>query len=418
MGAWGTRPERNVRAGIGPVCMAYAFWAVMLGTTLATPLYPIYQQRFGFGSLVTTVVFAVYAAGVIFALLFGRSSDALGRRRVMLAGVAVSMVAAVVYLVAGDVPVLLAARVLSGLSAGVVTATGTVTLVELVRPERRGGAALLAAAVNMFGLGCGPLLAGLLAEYAPHPLAVPFVVDLVLLALAFVAVLAAPETVRDRRTVWPRAQRPAVPAEVRPVFVPAAIAAFAAFAVFGLVTAVVPGILVGVLHRPDRALAGLVVFAMFGASTAGQVLFAKVPERIALPAGCAVLVLGLAAIAGALLAESLPLLVTGPIVVGLGQSLGFRAGLAAVTAGTPAAQRSQTVSSFFLTAYAGISLPVVLVGVAASAFGLRGAAVAFTAAVAALALAALAALLRLERRRPAPQDGESGRSPAPHHAGR
>jgi MFS family permease len=391
------RSHGGLRAALGPACMAYAFWAVMLGTTLATPLYPIYQQRFGFGSLVTTVVFAVYAAGVMLALLFGRASDALGRRRVMLAGVAVSGIAAVVYLVAGDVPVLLAARVLSGLSAGIVTATGTVTLVELVRPERRGAAALLAAAVNMFGLGCGPLLAGLLAEYAPHPLMLPFAVDLVLLALAFLAVLAAPETVRDRRNVWPRAQRPTVPTEVRAVFVPAAIAAFAAFAVFGLITAVVPGILANVLHRPDPVLAGLAAFSMFGGSTAGQVVFAKVPERIALPAGCAVLVAGLAAIAGALLAESLPLLITGTIVVGIGQSLGFRAGLAAIAAGTPAAQRAQTVSSFFLTAYAGISLPVILVGVAASAFGLRAAAVAFTAAVAVLALAALVALLRLER---------------------
>ncbi|HEU5024080.1 MAG TPA: MFS transporter [Spirillospora sp.] len=418
MGIRGHGSGRDLRRAAGPAFMAYAFWAVMLGTTLATPLYPIYQRHLGFGSLVTTVVFAVYAAGVMFALLFGRSSDVLGRRRVMLAGVAVSMIAAVVYLVAEDVPVLLAARVLSGLSAGVVTATGTVTLVELVRPERRGAAALLAAAVNMFGLGSGPLLAGLLAEYAPHPLALPFVVDLAVLALALVAVLAAPETVQGRRVAWPRAQRPAVPAEVRPLFVPAAIAAFSAFAVFGLVTAVAPGILVNVLHRPDRALAGAVVFAMFGASTVGQVVFAKVPERIALPAGCAVLVAGLAAIAGALLAESLPLLVTGTVIVGLGQSLGFRAGLAAVTAGTPAAQRAQTVSSFFLTAYAGISLPVILVGLAAQVLGLRGAAVAFTGAVAVLALAALAALLRLERRPESRNGRRSGRRSAPHHAGR
>ncbi|MER6811420.1 MFS transporter [Spirillospora sp. NPDC000708] len=416
MGIRGDGSLRDLRRAAGPACMAYAFWAVMLGTTLATPLYPIYQRQLGFGSLVTTVVFAVYAAGVIFALLFGRSSDALGRRRMMLAGVAVSMAAAVVYLVAGDVPVLLAARVLSGLSAGVVTATGTVTLVELVRPERRGAAALLAAAVNMFGLGSGPLVAGLLAEYAPHPLELPFAVDLAVLALALVAVLVAPETIREPRVTWPRAQRPAVPPEVRPVFVPAAVAAFSAFAVFGLVTAVVPGILATVLHRPDRALTGVVVFAMFGASTAGQVLFAKVPERIALPTGCGVLVTGLAAIAGALLAESLPLLVVGTVVVGLGQSLGFRAGLAAITAGTPAAQRAQTVSSFFLTAYAGISLPVILVGVAAQAFGLRDAAVAFTAVVAVLALAALAALLRLERHGTSEGDAESDR--APHHAGR
>jgi MFS family permease len=58
--------------------VAFAFAVTMLGTTLPTPLYPLYQQRIGFSGLVTTLVFAVYAAGVIGALLFVGRLSALG----------------------------------------------------------------------------------------------------------------------------------------------------------------------------------------------------------------------------------------------------------------------------------------------------------------------------------------------------
>jgi hypothetical protein len=46
-----------------------AFAITMLGTTLPTALYPLYEKVFGFGELVTTVVFATYAAGVIAGLV-------------------------------------------------------------------------------------------------------------------------------------------------------------------------------------------------------------------------------------------------------------------------------------------------------------------------------------------------------------
>jgi predicted MFS family arabinose efflux permease len=374
----------------------------MLGTTLPTPLYPIYQQRLDFGHLATTVVFAVYACGVIAALLlFGRASDLLGRRPMLLAGLAVSALSAGGFLVVGGLPMLLVARLLSGLSAGVVMATATVTLIELVRPARRSSAALLAAAVNMFGLSCGPLLAGLLAEYAPRPLTLPFVVDLALLAVAMAAVLIVPETVRPRyggRPRWPRPQRPAVAAQARSVFVPAAIAAFAAFGVFGLTAAIEPDILATVMHLPGRALAGFVVFTMFATSAFAQFCLASVPARVALPLGCAVLIAGLAGIICALVEISPALLIGGTVVVAIGQSLSFRAGVATITMRSPSSQRAETVASFFVVAYAGISLPVILVGLADVTFGLRTAAIAFTCAAAALSLAALVAVLRLELR--------------------
>jgi hypothetical protein len=43
--------------------VAYAYLVTMLGTTLPTPLYGLYQRRLGFSARVLTVIFATYAAG-------------------------------------------------------------------------------------------------------------------------------------------------------------------------------------------------------------------------------------------------------------------------------------------------------------------------------------------------------------------
>src|SRR3954465_6891898 len=127
------------RAGFAAV--AYAFAVTMLGTTLPTPLYAIYQQEFGFSELMITVIFATYATGVIAALLlFGRLSDQIGRRRVLLPGVLLSALSAIVFLLAQGVGALFAGRVLSGLAAGLFTGTATATLLDLAPPGRRGQA--------------------------------------------------------------------------------------------------------------------------------------------------------------------------------------------------------------------------------------------------------------------------------------
>src|SRR5213592_1678869 len=99
------------RAGVGTV--AYALAVTMLGTTLPTPLYALYRDRFGFSELIVTVVFAAYAAGVIAALLLvGRLSDEIGRRRVLLPGLAFSALSAIVFLLADGLGMLIVGRVL------------------------------------------------------------------------------------------------------------------------------------------------------------------------------------------------------------------------------------------------------------------------------------------------------------------
>ena len=392
------------RAGVGTV--AYALAVTMLGTTLPTPLYALYRSRFGFSELMVTVVFATYAMGVIAALLVaGRLSDEIGRRRVLVPGLAFSALSAAVFLQAGALALLLVGRILSGLSAGILTGTATATLLELAPPESRGHATLLAGGASIGGLGLGSLLAGLLSQFAPSPLQLVFWVDLALLVPAALLVWAMPEPVRGGGGFRLRVQRLRVPTGMRMVFARAALAVFAGFAVLGLFTAVVPGFLGQVLGIEDRAVVGLVVFAVFAASTLGQVLLARVLGRAALLAGSGGLLAGMGLLALGLAVSSLALVVAGGVVAGLGHGVSFRAGLAAVNEAAPAAHRAEVASSFFVVAYVAISLPVVGLGLLAEVEGLRAAGLIFTVAVAALAAVAVA----LERRAAAtqPQEGAS-----------
>jgi predicted MFS family arabinose efflux permease len=394
----GARRDPGVAAAprAATAAVAGAFLVVMLGATLPTPLYPLYQRELGFGQLVVTVVFATYAVGVLAALLLvGRLSDQVGRRAVLLPGLVVSGVSSLVFLVPDSLPALVVGRVLSGISAGVFTGVATATLVDLAPEGGRARAGLLAAAVNVLGLGLGPVVAGALADHAPHPLVLPYLLHVVLVVLAGVALLPVPEPVRRRPgPVRLAVQRLGVPDAVRPTFVRAAVAGFAGFAVLGFFTAVSPLFVGQVLRDPRHLVTGLVVFALLGSATVGQVLSARLPERTVLLGGCLALAAGTVVVAVGLVAVSLPVLVAGAVVAGLGQGASFRAGLQAVTGAAPADRRSEVSSSFFLVLYVAISLPVIGVGAGTQAFGLVPTAVVFAALVAVLALVAFVSLLR------------------------
>jgi MFS family permease len=392
-----SRGRLGQRAGF--VAVTYAFAATMLGTTLPTPLYALYTRRFGFSELIITVIFATYAAGVITALLLlGRMSDVVGRRPVLLLGLTMSALSALVFLLAQGLAPLLVGRLLSGLSAGIFTGTATATLVDLAGPQSRGRATLVAAVANIGGLGCGPLLAGILAQLAPLPLRLSFWVDLGLLAPAFLGVLLMPEPVRPAAGQKLRFQALSVPRETRAAFIPAALAGFAGFAVMGLSTAVSPAFLGQVLSIRSDVVVGAVVFGVFAASTLGQLLLDVVPQRIAMAGGCAGLIAGMALLAAGLASSSLALVVTGATVAGAGQGLSFRAALAAVNQASPPDQRAEVASSFFVVAYLAISIPVIGEGVLAQASGLRTAGIVFAAVVAVLAGVVVTMLLSRQAR--------------------
>jgi len=390
-------PKTKTKTRLAFGMLAYAFAAIMVGTTLPTPMYALYGEQMHFAVLTTTVIYATYAGGVLFALLaFGRWSDAIGRRPVLLAGVVFAVASAAVFLVAHSVSMLLVGRVLSGLSAGIFTGTATAAVIEAAPENWRTRAAAVATVVNIGGLGTGPLLAGLLVEYAPAPLHLSFIVHIVLALLAGAAVLIVPET--SQRTGSIGVQRLSVPAEVRTVFVIAALAAFAGFAVTGLFTAVAPSFLSQVVGITNHAVAGLIACSIFAASAMAQVAARTMNPQRAVAIGCAILVAGMVILAVALHFSSLAGLIAAAVVSGIGQGISFSRGLAAVAERTPPGRRAEVSSTYFVVAYVAISLPVVGEGLAARRWGLQTAGVTFAIAVAILSIICLAAILVQEAR--------------------
>ena len=383
-----------VSRNTGFALVAYAFFVTMIGTTLPTPLYPLFEERYSFGELTVTVIFAVYSFGVIAGLLlFGNLSDEIGRKPVLLLGLAFSAASAFLFLFAGSLAAIYAGRVVSGLSAGIFTGTATAMLVDLAPGGSRRLASLVAVVVNLGGLGLGTLLSGLLADYCSSPLRLPFIVDLGLLVPALFGLLVTPETV-ERQAFRFRLQRLRVPSEVRAVFVRGAAAGFGGFAVAGVFSSVAPVFLGQILGRTSHALAGALVFILFSSSIVGQLGLRRFSDRRALEIGCLLLACGVGLLALALGIESLAALIASAFVVGLGQGLVIGAGLAAINQRAPAEHRAETASSFFVVLYVGLSVPVIGVGLAANAWTLRGAGIAFCAAVATLVLTVLASLAR------------------------
>jgi MFS family permease len=384
------------------VASRVAFWVAalilsitMLGTTLPTPLYVIYQAQWHFSAAIVTVTFAVYAVAVLATLLLaGRSSDQAGRKPVLAAALACSAVSTIVFILAPDVAVLIVGRILSGLSAGLMTGTATAALTELVPASASRRASLVATAANMGGLGLGPLIAGLFAQYAPDPTTLVFEVYLAVLAAAGLCLLFVPETVSPRRRPVLRFAGLGIPERGRSEFIAAGVAGFAAFALLGLFAALAPTFLGNVLHQTSHAVQGGVVFLLLAVGTVAQVALARFNSRRVVLAGLGVFLAALALIVAALSQADMALFLAGTVVGGVAVGSVFLGSLATANRLAPPEERSHALSAFFVACYTGLIIPVVGVGVATEFISDFAAVLALSIVLAALCLLSLARISR------------------------
>lgn len=378
---------------IGFRLVALGLAVTMLGTTLPTPLYDIYQARWHFSAAIVTVTYAAYAVAVLITLLTaGRSSDQAGRKPVLAAALGASALSTVMFILAPDVGTLIAARIISGLSAGLMTGTATAMLTELAAASAGRRASLAATAANMGGLGLGPLAAGLFAQYAPQPTTLVFEAYLVVLAVAGLAVVISPETVSPRRRPTVRFTSLGVPRQGRGEFAAAAVAGFAAFALLGLFSSLVPGFIAGVLHQGSHAVQGGVVFLLFAVGTIAQVALSRLGSRRAV---LGLFLAALALIVAALAQASVALFLAGTVVGGAAVGAIFLGSVATANRLAPARHRGQAISTYFVACYAGLIIPVVGVGAAAELTGTFPAVLAFSILLAALCLFSLGRVARV-----------------------
>jgi MFS family permease len=296
---------------------------------------------------------------------------------------------------APDVGALIAARIVSGLSAGLMTGTATAALTELAPASASRRASLVATAANMAGLGLGPLVAGLLAQYAPDPTTLVFEVYLAVLAAAGLILLLIPETVRPRTRPVLRFTGLGIPERGRGEFIAAGVAGFAAFALLGLFSSLVPGFLAGQLHQGSHAVQGAVVFLLLAVGAVTQVALSRFASRRVILAGLSLLLAGLALIVAALAQSAMGLFLAGTVAGGVAVGAIFLGSLATANRLAPADRRGQSLSAFFVACYAGLVIPVVGVGVLSGFTGTFPAVLTFSILLAVLCLFSISRFARV-----------------------
>jgi MFS family permease len=373
-----------------------------MGSTLVTPLYVLYAEEFGFTELTLTLIFSAYSAGNIVSLfVLGRLSDQIGRRRTAVPAIGVAMLSTLAYLFAAGTAWLFAARALSGLAIGMASAAATAWVVDLTRNRKEQRGAAITTGAIFSGLGIAALLGGILAEYAPAPLQLPFIVYLSLLAILAFFVARTKDTVEDRveslseTSLEPRV---GIPREIRGRFVSPAVTAFSTFAVSGFYAALAPSLLRRDMDVSNLAVAGAVVCELFVFAAITAFATSAMKARTAMLSGAAMLIVAVALLVTAQPLQSLPLLIIGAAVTGIATALGYSGSLQVINEIAPKEQRAEVISSFAIVCFTGNGVPVIGVGVLSSIWSPAVATVSLAAVTSVLALIALVTEMGRSRR--------------------
>jgi MFS family permease len=375
--------------------LAVALMVMMASTSAPSPIYPLYLQRWGFSVTMLTVIFAVYVAGLLAALLTaGSLSDHLGRRPVLVTSLLVAAASTAIFWTAGGVTSLLIARVVQGLATGMATGALAAGLVEFSPPDRPHRGPTTTAMATSLGLAIGSGVVGLLVQVTTHPDAYIFPA----LTIAFVVLaaftLALPETVVRSGGFPSLRPKVRIPRETRSTFFGAIPAIVAGWSMVGLFLAISPSLVTNVLHEHFAPAGGLTIALLFIANSAGGLWAVRHEPHKASRIGALVLILGAAVLAAALLLASPPVFIAGSVVAGLGVGLTFNGTLRGVSAATLPKSRSEAFSAAYVVSYLALSLPALAAGLVAPGWGLRTTGYVFIAFVAILSVAATVHAMR------------------------
>ncbi|WP_241844835.1 MFS transporter [Streptomyces silvensis] len=381
--------------------MAAILVLFLAASSAPSPLYVIYQQQWRFTAWVLTVVFALYVFGLLGSLLVvGALSDHLGRRPVLAAAIALEVVALALFLCAGNVYVLSAARVLQGIATGAATTALSATLVDL--EPSRGRAGVVTSVAPLTGLALGALGSGVLVEFGPAPTRLVYALLLGAMAPAALAVALLPETsLRRPGAVASLRPRVAMPAHLRADILPVVPAMIATWALAGMYLSLGPSVAAGLLGLHNHLVGGVVVTLLAGTGALAVLLLRSRPATRLLAPSSALLGLGTLMSLTGVREDLVRLAAAGTVVAGLGFGASVLATFGTFARVAEPHERSAVFALANVINYLGNSVPAVLGGIAVTALGLRTATEIYALAIVVITFSALALRLnqlRTERR--------------------
>lgn len=332
----------------------------LAGSSVPTPIYPIYQNDWHFSSVTITFIFGIYALSVLAALLVcGRVSDYVGRRPVLLIATVMQMVAMYLMGDADGLSDLISGRVLQGLSTGAAVAAVGAGLIDIDKP--RGEIANAIAPIS--GSAMGALLGSVIVQFLPFPTHTVFAVLGALFFLQFVGLLLMKDTTMTRpgalRSLIPQF---GVPIQVRPAMLVASAVFFAGWALAGFCASLGPGLIKSVFGVSASLIGGLALATFSGCGVVVILVFKSRPAVTQTYFGCIGLLAGMSLMLASLQSQSITCFFAGVGLAGAGFGVGFQGGIRMVVARALPHQLAGVLSVSFVCCYLGMGVPAIAAG--------------------------------------------------------
>jgi hypothetical protein len=373
-----------------------SFWVAALVVvhtlwTSAAPAmtYPLYASEWHLTPTVTTAIFSVYPLLVVTVLIcFGDLSDYLGRRKTMLLGLGASLVGVLLFAVAPNVYWVFVGRAFMGIGVGLSAAPSAAAMVEF-SPAQSGRAGSITTVAQASGLALALLVGGALIAYGPYPTRLNFWVLFAFIAMVFSATWFLPRQSSSEASGRWHPKFFKVAKGLYQIFATSAAAVTTGYALGALMMSLGAQIAHDLIGSDNTLVNGaaMSVFALVSGSVA---LFAKrLSPSSAMTIGGVASTVGMGLLALSSYQRSLITFIGAVAAAGIGYSLLFLGGLNLINANAPTHHRGGTLSAVLFVAYLTQGVIALLLGAAASAWGLQMAINLASIAIAALSLLAI-----------------------------
>ncbi|KAB7665072.1 MFS transporter [Bacillus sp. B1-b2] len=353
--------------------VACSLFLTLFGTNIPASLYSLYRVEWGLTSGMISLVFAIYAFTVIPAIIIaGQLSDQIGRKKVIIPGIFFSLVGTACFTIANGIEMLLIGRLFQGLSVGILNGVAVAALTELDDRRNTKKTALICALAVTLGNALGPILSGLLGDFAPIPLRLSYYVHLLLIIPCFFALFFLNENIRPGLKPV-QLKKPYVPKAIVKPFIVASFTSFLAWSIISMFMSIIPSNLSSFTELNSLTISGIVVALGLIAAAANQILLKQLSLKKLMTVGYVFLALGLFLLVITIYAQSLTLLLLSAVLIGAGNGPAYAGSLALVNEVAPTQMKGNIVSFFFVITYLGVSLPVIGLGFITQTIGVAGA---------------------------------------------
>ena len=370
-----------------------------IGTALASPLYPIYQELWQLLPSHITYIFVAYMFGCMATLLFlGRASNSFGFLRTLQAGMLFVIAGLALSAISPNALSLSFARFLIGIASGLISTSAMLGLIYTIPDSHKQSAPQLSSIITVIGFGLGPLIGGIIAQFSAKPLMTPYLPVIAGAIVCLVSLFSVKHVPTQKQpfSIAPHLQLPE--AQYHGLFYIAGFTAFSAFASFSLFASLAPSFVKDIIPWHGPMVSGTAIASILLVSALSQFTAKKMNPRKALNTGLLSLIIGCMLLSLCAYMHWSILFFISVFAAGMGHGLGLLGAFGMIHGMTQPENRAAVMSTYLFVAYLGTILPIIGVGYLSDHFGFAAGILGFCTAVGALCFF----LLIFQRRLQAP----------------